>query len=104
MAMGLCKCRQCGEVTPSKAWSAAKEPACPQCGHTRFSISFVARPAPPTAQPQAVDGAVDAYGRRRKSIRLEHLTGAAPPAAKPGFHERMQGMRGRADKPEPSDE
>ncbi|MCC6706377.1 MAG: hypothetical protein IT492_02350 [Gammaproteobacteria bacterium] len=51
-----------------------------------------------------MDGAVDAYGRRRKSIRLEHLTGAAPPAAKPGFHERMQGMRGRADKPEPSDE
>ena len=98
--MGLCKCRKCGEVSPSKAWSAAKEPACPHCGHTQFSISFPPKALPPVAQPQVVDGPTDAYGRRRKSIRLEHLTGAKPAVpAKPGFHERMQALRGSSRDP-----
>lgn len=103
--MGLCKCRRCGEVSPSKAWSAAREPACPHCGHTRFSISFPSKSPPPVAQPQAVDGPTDAYGRRRKSIRLEHLTDTRPAAAaKPDFQARMQALRRRGEDPSAGDE
>ncbi|MBK6657999.1 MAG: hypothetical protein IPG43_07620 [Proteobacteria bacterium] len=97
--MGLCKCRQCGEVAPAKAWSAAREPACPHCGHGHFSISFPAKSPPPASQPRPVDGTLDAHGRRRKSIRLEDLTKPVPAApGKPGFRGRMQALRERAAK------
>lgn len=96
--MGLCKCRKCDEVASSKAWSAAREPACPQCGHTQFSISFPAKPSPARAEPSPVAAEVDAHGRRRKVIRLENLTGGAPSAGgKPAFRERMQALKDRAE-------
>lgn len=102
--MGLCKCRKCGEVASSKAWSAGKEAACPHCGHTQFSISFPGKPAAPTPQPAPLTAELDAHGRRRKVIRLEHLTGATPTTSKPGFHERMQALKGRVDPKDPGEE
>ena len=89
--MGLCKCRQCGVVVPSKVWAATTAVgACPGCGHKHFSISF---PPPASVVPAAtaVIPAMDAHGRRRKIIRLEDLTGGtAGSTTKPSFKERMR--------------
>jgi hypothetical protein len=100
--MGLCKCRKCGEVASSKAWSAARGPACPQCGHTQFSISFPTKLQAARPTPSPVAAAVDAHGRHRKNLRLEDLVGGVPPASgKATFRERMQALKERAGQQEP---
>ena len=104
--MGQCKCRQCGMVSAAKAWSTAKQPACPHCGHGQFSISFQsAVPAVPAAVPEVPPGQVDALGRHRKIIRLENFKGAAASAAaKPSFRDRMHALKAQSDQSDQNDE
>lgn len=100
--MGQCKCRQCGMVSSTKAWSATQVPACPHCGHGQFSISFQsAGPAAPAAVPEVQPGLVDALGRHRKVIRLENFQGAA---ARPSFRERMHALKKQAGESDQDDD
>ena len=102
--MAQCRCRQCGEVSSAKEWSASKEAACPRCGHTQFSISFQDT-RPPAAVQEVQPGQLDALGRRKKIIRLENFNAAAPSAtAKTSFRERMRAFTGQPGKPEPDDD
>lgn len=88
--MGHCKCRQCGAVVSVKAWAATKNGACPQCAHPHFSISFPS--AAPLGQVATLKaGPTDAYGRTRKVIRLQDLTGGTTKATPTlSFKDRMR--------------
>lgn len=89
-------------MVPSKVWVATRSGACPQCGHGQFSISF-----PPLAgrAVAAEIAALDAHGRRRKTIRLEDLTGGAAAAtAQPAFKARMRAYTRAKPAPHPHED
>jgi hypothetical protein len=90
-------------VSAAKDWSASKEPACPHCGHTQFSISFETVRLPAAVQ-EVQAGQLDALGRRKKVIRLENFSAATPgDTARISFRERMRAYTGQPGKPEPDE-